>query len=120
MNVALDGQTLYVVTGEAIAVVEPAGDRAPGTVTGRFGDPTLSSPTALARHDSSLLVVNSQFANLQGELELPFTASSVPIPAALAATPSARPSRHPALGGAVDAEPGVPRGSGRVSTPTRR
>ena len=56
-------------------------------MTGSFGDPTFSSPTSIARHDGSLPVVNSQFANLGGEPELPFAVSDIPIPTALAATP---------------------------------
>ena len=84
---ALDGQARYVVTGDVITVVELTGDYATGTVTGSFTDPTLSSPTSIARHDGSLLAVNSQFANPQGEPALPFTVSDIPIPTALAATP---------------------------------
>ena len=70
-----------------LTVGKLTGDYTTGTMTGSFTTPTLPSPTSIARHDSSLLAVNSQFANPQGEPALPFTVSDIPIPTALAATP---------------------------------
>jgi Cu-Zn family superoxide dismutase len=87
-GLALDGHRLFAVAGGAIAVVELDGDFATGRVIDRFTDPTFSSPTSIARHDGCLLVVNSQFASLQGQPSLPFTVSSVAIPAPDAATPA--------------------------------
>ena len=49
----------------------------------------LATPTTIARFDGCLLVVNSQFAALPGQPQLPFTVSSVPIPSPIAATPGA-------------------------------
>ena len=80
-GMALDGQTLYVVTGGAISVVDLTSDFASGTVVNRFSEPTFASPTSLARYDGCLLVVNSQLERQQGEPVLPFTVSSLPIPA---------------------------------------
>lgn len=92
-GLALDGLTLYVVTGgtvpagETVAAVELTEDYATGTVTDRVTDPTFAAPTSLARTDGCLLVVNSQLDALGAEPQLPFTVSSVPIPAGEAATP---------------------------------
>ena len=89
----LDGQTLYVVREGQVTGVELGADYASGTVGASFSDPSFTDPTTLARFDGCLLVVNSQFSQLQGQPELPFTVSSVPIPDAGEAigTPSATP-----------------------------
>jgi hypothetical protein len=44
-------------------------------------DPTFAAPSMVARHDACLLVVNSQLDRLGREPVLPFTVSSVPLPA---------------------------------------
>jgi Cu-Zn family superoxide dismutase len=85
----LDGQTLYVVREGQITVVTLGPDYATGSVGASFSDPSFASPTTIARFDGCLLVVNSQFGALQGEPQLPFTVSSVPIPSPVAATPGA-------------------------------
>ena len=89
----LDGQTLYVVREGQITRVELSPDYARGTVGASFSDPSFTDPTTLARFDGCLLVVNSQFSQQQGQSELPFTVSSVLIPAAAEApgTPAAIP-----------------------------
>jgi Cu-Zn family superoxide dismutase len=79
-GMALAGQTLYVVTGGAITVVDLASDFASGTVVNRFSDPSFASPTSIAHYDGCLLVVNSQLERVQSEPVLPFTVMSLPIP----------------------------------------
>ena len=85
-GLALDGRTLYVVREGQITLVALGPDYASGTVGASFSDPSFSTPTTLERFDGCLLVVNSQFSALQGQPQLPFTVSSVPIPAGGAAT----------------------------------
>jgi sugar lactone lactonase YvrE len=89
----LEGQTLWVVREGQVTRVELSPDYASGTVGDSFTDPSFTDPTTLARFDDCLLVVNSQFSQQQGQPELPFTVSSVPIPGAGEAvgTPSATP-----------------------------
>jgi Cu-Zn family superoxide dismutase len=87
----LDGQTLYVVRNGEITLVTLADDYARGTVGASFADPSFTDPTTIARFDGCLLVVNSQFSQLQGQPQLPFTVSSVPIPAPAVGTPAATP-----------------------------
>ena len=89
----LDGQTLYVVREGQITIVTLAADFASGSVGASFSDPSFASPTTIARFDGCLLVVNSQFGALQGQPQLPFTVSSVPIPEVdqAPATPAATP-----------------------------
>ncbi|MGH2616197.1 MAG: SMP-30/gluconolactonase/LRE family protein, partial [Thermomicrobiales bacterium] len=90
----LDGQTLFVVQTGQLGSVALAPDYASGTVGPGYVDASFSSPTSVAAFDGCLLVVNSQFDALGGQPELPFTVSSIPIPAvegdALAATPATR------------------------------
>ena len=92
-GMVLDGQTLYVVREGQITLVTLADDYARGTVGTSFSDPSFTDPTTIARFDGCLLVVNSQFSQQQGQPQLPFTVSSVPIPRAGEAvgTPSATP-----------------------------
>ncbi len=89
----LDGQTLWVVRGGQVTRVELSPDYATGTVGESFTDPSFIDPTTLARFDGCLLVVNSQFSQMQGQPQLPFTVSAVPIPGvgAALATPAATP-----------------------------
>jgi Cu-Zn family superoxide dismutase len=89
----LDGQTLYVVREGQITPVALSPDYASGTVGASFADPSFTDPTTIARFDGCLLVVNSQFSQMQGQPQLPFTVSSVPIPGAGEApgTPAATP-----------------------------
>lgn len=91
-GMALDGQTLFVVRTGQIGRVELDAEYASGTVGAGYVDATFSSPTSIARFDGCLLVVNSQFAALGGQPELPFTISSIAVPdvaAGAAATPIA-------------------------------
>jgi sugar lactone lactonase YvrE len=92
-GIELDGQTLYVVREGQITRVELSPDYASGTVGASFSDPSFTDPTTLARFNGCLLVVNSQFSQIQGQPQLPFTVSSVPIPGAGGApgTPVATP-----------------------------
>ena len=89
----LEGQTLYVVREGQITVVPLSPDYASGTVGASSSDPSFTDPTTIARFDGCLLVVNSQFSQMQAQPELPFTVSSVPIPDAGGSigTPSATP-----------------------------
>jgi sugar lactone lactonase YvrE len=83
----LDGQTLYVVREGQITIVTLGPDFASGSIGASFSDPSFATPTTIARYDGCLLVVNSQFDAIQGQPQLPFTVSSVPIPSPMAATP---------------------------------
>ena len=92
----LDGRLLYVVRNQDEQIV-PVGlgeDFATGTLSEPFTDPSFNFPTTIARYDTCLLVVNSQFGAQQtGQPELPFTVSAIPIPSldavvADAATPA--------------------------------
>ena len=76
----LDGQTLYVVQNGAdrVAVVELAADVGSGEVTGFIDDERLSSSATAALVGDRLLVVNAQFAAMQGTPTLPFTVSVLP------------------------------------------
>jgi Cu-Zn family superoxide dismutase len=88
-GMVLAGQTLYVVTGDGTIVpVELADGFATGIAGEGFSDPSLATPTTIALVDDHLLVVNSQFDQMDGEPELPFTLSLIPIPEqALPGTP---------------------------------
>jgi Cu-Zn family superoxide dismutase len=88
----LIGQTLYVVQGGQITPVALAGDYATGTVLPGYVDATFASPTSVVGFDGCLLVVNSQFAALGGQPELPFTVSSISIPPAEAVDAAATPT----------------------------
>lgn len=80
-GMVLDGQTLYVVTGDEITPVEMLEDYTTGMIGDSFSDPSFKSPTTIDKYDERLLVVNSQFdARESGDPELPFTVSDVPIP----------------------------------------
>ena len=76
----LDGQRLYVVQNGAdrVAVVELAADFGSGEVTGFIDDERLSSSATAALVGDRLLVVNAQFAAMQGTPTLPFTVSVLP------------------------------------------
>lgn len=87
----LDGQTLYVVSEGEITTVTLGADYASGSIGASFSDPSFRDPTTIERFDGCLLVVNSQFSQLQGEPQLPFTVSSVPIPEMATGTPVATP-----------------------------
>jgi Cu-Zn family superoxide dismutase len=83
-GILLDGQTLYVVRNRQALIfpVELSEDFASGEVGEGFTDPSLAYPTAIAKHDDRLLVVNSQFDRRQSgeDPELPFTVSEIEIP----------------------------------------
>jgi len=90
-GIDLAGQTLFVVQQGQITSVTLSPDYAQGTVGASFRDPSFADPTSLAHFDGCLLVVNSQFSQRQGQPTLPFTVSSVPIPALAPGTPVATP-----------------------------
>jgi len=84
-GILLDGATLYVVLGEegGIVPVTMNADYTAGDVGELFTDPSFNYPTTIAKYDDNLLVVNSQL-NMEGgggSPTLPFTVSSVPMPA---------------------------------------
>ena len=85
-GVVLDGQLLYAVRNRlgVIAVVRLAPDFASGVVVNSLADPSFAFPTTAAKVGDRLLVVNSQFDRRGPGLSpvLPFTVSSVAIPAA--------------------------------------
>ena len=66
-------------------------DFASGRVGASFSDPSFAAPTTLERFDGCLLVVNSQVDALQGQPQLPFTVSCVPIPGQSAEAATATP-----------------------------
>lgn len=80
-GLVLDGTTLYVVQNGAdrVAVVQMADDLASGDLTGYLEDERLSSSATAALVGDALLVVNAQFAAMQGTPDLPFTVSVVPL-----------------------------------------
>ena len=80
-GLVLDGQTLYVVQNGAdrVAVVELSEDMSSGTVTRYLEDERLSSAATAALVGDRLLVVNAQFAAMQGTPTLPFTVSVIPV-----------------------------------------
>jgi Cu-Zn family superoxide dismutase len=88
-GLALEGQTLYVSTGQTVTVVQLTDGYLRGSVGESGSDPTFAAPAALARYDGCLLVVNSQIDRLEGQPVLPFTVSSVPVPPADGGTPAA-------------------------------
>jgi Cu-Zn family superoxide dismutase len=82
-GILLDGQTLYVVRNqqELIVPVELSADFFSGTPGEPFTDESFMYPTTIARSDSDLFAVNSQFdARQTGNPQLPFNVSSVHIP----------------------------------------
>jgi Cu-Zn family superoxide dismutase len=79
-GLTLVGTTLYVVGNGEVVVVELADDLTRGAVTRHLGDPRFVSPTTADAVDDGILVVNSQFNNLQGQPQLPFTVVRVPTP----------------------------------------
>lgn len=81
-GMTLDGQTLYVVREGQITPIVLAADFASGAAGASFSDASLAAPSDIAQFDRCLLVVNSQSDALQGQPQLPFTISSLPIPAA--------------------------------------
>ena len=90
-GIVLDDQLVYAVIppSREIVAIRLAADDTIGTIVARFGDPSLAFPTALAKADDRLLVVNSQFDAKGGfwagpdaaDPILPFTITDLPIPA---------------------------------------
>ena len=80
-GLVLDGTTLYVVQNgpDQVSVVELSDDLSEGTVTGVLEDERLTDAATAAQVGDVLLVTNAQFSAMQGEPELPFTVSVVPI-----------------------------------------
>lgn len=80
-GLVLDDQTLYVVQNGAdrVAVVELSADLTSGTVTRFLDDERLSTAATAALVGDKLLVVNAQFAAMQGTPSLPFTVSVIPV-----------------------------------------
>lgn len=80
-GLVLDGTTLYVVQNgpDQISVVELDDDLAGGTVAGVLEDERLTDAATAAKVGDVLLVTNAQFSAMQGEPELPFTVSVVPV-----------------------------------------
>lgn len=80
-GMVLDGTTLYVVQNGAdqVTVVELADDLGSGSVTGVLEDERLTDAATAALVGDDLLVTNTQFSAMQGEPELPFTVSVIPV-----------------------------------------
>jgi Cu-Zn family superoxide dismutase len=83
-GILLDGQTLYVVRNQngVIVKITLANDFASGTVVSSTSNELFAYPTTIAKADSNLLVVNSQFNKRGDNVKpvLPFTVVSVPAP----------------------------------------
>ncbi|OGO38245.1 MAG: hypothetical protein A2147_05285 [Chloroflexi bacterium RBG_16_57_8] len=83
-GMVLDGRTLYICeriqNGDRIVRIDMAVDLASGTIRDNFRDDSFGFPTTIAKLDSRMLVVNSQFNNRGGTPNLPFTVSDIPIP----------------------------------------
>lgn len=82
----LDGHTLYVLRNaeQAVVPVRLNADYTVGTMGTPFTDPSFRFPTTLTKANGRLLVVNSQFNVFftpGATPELPFTVSSIAIPA---------------------------------------
>ena len=80
-GMVLDGTTLYIVQNgpDQVSVVELAGDLSSGEIAGVLEDERLTDAATAALAGDDLLVTNAQFSAMQGEPELPFTVSVVPI-----------------------------------------
>ena len=83
-GLVLDGRTLYAVQqpSNQVSVVELAEDFASGTVASTIQDESLMAPATAALAGDRLLVVNTQFDQMNGTPSLPFTVSSIPLPEA--------------------------------------
>ena len=83
-GILLDGQTLYVVRNQngVIVKIAMAADFGSGTVVSSTGNAAFAYPTTIAKADSRLLVVNSQFNKRGNNLTpvLPFTVVAVQAP----------------------------------------
>jgi len=79
-GLVVDGETLYVVQNgeDRVAVLRLADDWSSAQLVGYLEDERLSSAATAALVGDDLLVVNSQFAAMQGTPEVPFTVSVVP------------------------------------------
>jgi Cu-Zn family superoxide dismutase len=80
-GMVLDGTTLYVVQNgpDQVSVVELSDDLSQGAVAGVLEDERLMDAATAARVGDVLLVTNAQFSAMQGEPDLPFTVSVVPV-----------------------------------------
>lgn len=80
----LEGPTLYAVAGGQLLTTQLAADFASGTVVSTLADPTLATPTTVARLGDYLLIVNAQFSRRGPGLspDLPFTVTGIYTPAA--------------------------------------
>jgi Cu-Zn family superoxide dismutase len=78
-GLVLQGNTLYVVRNalEEIAVVRLTQQYIQGQVVGTITDPSFDFPTTAALARGRLLVVNSQFDELESGADGPFTVSSI-------------------------------------------
>ena len=80
-GMVLERTTLYIVQNgpDQVSVVELAGDLTRGEIVGVLEDERLTDAATAALAGDDLLVTNAQFSAMQGEPELPFTVSVVPI-----------------------------------------
>jgi Cu-Zn family superoxide dismutase len=80
-GMVLERTTLYIVQNgpDQVSVVELAGDLARGEIAGVLEDERLTDAATAALVGDDLMVTNAQFSAMQGEPELPFTVSVVPI-----------------------------------------
>jgi superoxide dismutase, Cu-Zn family len=80
-GLVLAGHTLYVVRQPAnnVAVIEMEEDYASGTLVSTIESETFMFPATAAIAQGRLLVVNTQFNALEGQPNLPFTVSSIPL-----------------------------------------
>lgn len=80
-GMVIDGNTLYVVQNgeDHVAVLQLSEDWTSAQLSGYLEDERLSSSATAALVGDDLLVVNAQFAQMQGTPELPFTVSVLPV-----------------------------------------
>jgi Cu-Zn family superoxide dismutase len=80
-GLVLDGTTLYVVQNgpDQVSVVELSDDLSSGEVAGVLEDDRLTDAATAALVGDVLLVTNAQFSAMQGEPQIPFTVSVVPV-----------------------------------------
>ena len=79
-GLALDGHTLYAVSGRELVRIQLDDAYAHGHIDARLADPSFLFPTTTALSGNNVLVVNSQFGALigGGEPLLPFAVTAIP------------------------------------------
>ena len=79
-SMELEGQTLFVEREGQITLLKLTADLASGKVGASISEPSFALPRTIEGFYGCLLVVNSRIDAPQGQPELTFTVSSVPVP----------------------------------------